>query len=99
MSGSGTVPPARREAVMSVARADVVEPLPRGYLTDNDRCDRCGSRAYVRVDLAAGQLMFCAHHFQELEPRLREVAIHVLDERDRLHAESSRGSSYSPTSV
>lgn len=84
---------------MRVARADVVEHLPPGHLTEHDRCDRCGSQAYVRVDLVTGQLMFCAHHFQELEPRLRAVAIHVLDERDRLHAESSRGSSYSATSA
>ena len=71
--------------------------LPR-HLTDHDRCDRCGSRAYVQVRLTTGQLLFCAHHYQEFEARLQPIATAVLDERDRLHADSSRGSAYSSAS-
>ncbi|MFL6089908.1 MAG: hypothetical protein ACJ71Z_07190 [Aeromicrobium sp.] len=54
-------------------------------LTALDRCDRCGAQAYVQVELAAGaELLFCAHHARQHEDRLREVAILIHDETDRL---------------
>ena len=31
-------------------------------LTAADRCDRCGARARVCVQLPAGELLFCGHH-------------------------------------
>ena len=50
-----------------------------------DRCDRCGAQAYVRVELAGGaELLFCAHHARQHEDKLREVAITIHDETDRL---------------
>ena len=50
-----------------------------------DRCDRCGAQAYVRVELAGGaELLFCAHHARQHEDKLREVAITIIDETDRL---------------
>ena len=77
---------------------EAIQPPARRFLSDRDRCDRCGSQAYVQVTVPTGQLLFCAHHFQAFEARLRPIAISVLDERDRLHADSSRGSAYSSTS-
>ncbi len=54
-------------------------------LNATDRCDRCGAQAYVRVELAGGaELMFCAHHAREHEDKLREVAVTIHDETDRL---------------
>lgn len=54
-------------------------------LTATDRCDRCGAQAYVRVTLESGlDLLFCAHHWHDNEPALREVAAEVYDELDRL---------------
>ncbi|HVU91104.1 MAG TPA: hypothetical protein VHC23_02650 [Jatrophihabitans sp.] len=54
-------------------------------LTAADRCDRCGAQAYVRATLDSGlDLLFCAHHFHENEARLREVAVRIHDESDRL---------------
>lgn len=29
-----------------------------------DRCDRCGARAAITIELEHGDLMFCAHHAQ-----------------------------------
>lgn len=56
-------------------------------LTAADRCDRCGAQAYVRATLESGlDLLFCAHHFHENEARLREVAVRIHDESDRLAA-------------
>jgi len=54
-------------------------------LTALDRCDRCGAQAYVQVELVAGaELLFCGHHARQYEVKLREVAIVIHDETDRL---------------
>ncbi len=56
-------------------------------LTAADRCDRCGAQAYVRVVLAKGELLFCAHHARRHAAAYSDVAIHVQDETERLHEE------------
>ncbi|QFU98556.1 hypothetical protein KDY119_02072 [Luteimicrobium xylanilyticum] len=56
-------------------------------LTAADRCDRCGAQAYVRVVLASGELLFCAHHAREHAAAYADVATSVQDETDRLLAE------------
>jgi hypothetical protein len=54
-------------------------------LTAMDRCDRCGAQAYVRTVLASGsELLFCAHHWHDNEARLREIAVSIHDETNRL---------------
>lgn len=54
-------------------------------LTAQDRCDRCGAQAYVRATMESGfDLLMCAHHFHDNEARLREIAIAIHDESDRL---------------
>ncbi len=58
---------------------------PSTQLTAVDRCDRCGAQAYLRVMLAGGgELLFCAHHAREHGDKLREIAISVHDETDKL---------------
>jgi hypothetical protein len=89
----------RKEDVMRTPRLEITETFLPRRLTEHDRCDRCGSQAYVEVSLSTGELLFCAHHFQAFEGHLRSIATAVLDERDRLHADSSRGSAYSSTST
>ena len=55
-------------------------------LTKADRCDRCGAAARVRAKLPSGAvLLFCQHHANEHEDRLRAmnatiVSDAVLDE-------------------
>ena len=57
----------------------------QAVLTAGDRCDRCGAQAYLRVELTGGgELLFCAHHAREHGDKLREIAVHVHDETDRL---------------
>lgn len=34
-------------------------------LTKDDRCDRCGAQAKARVQLVAGELLFCGHHMRQ----------------------------------
>ena len=54
-------------------------------LTAADRCDRCGAQAYLRARLASGgELLFCAHHGQAHEAKLREMSLDIQDERGRL---------------
>ena len=54
-------------------------------LTAQDRCDRCGAQAYIRVTLASGgELLFCAHHGRAHESKLREVSVDYQDDTGRL---------------
>jgi hypothetical protein len=71
----------RNEAVVTTAVA------PSSPLTAADRCDRCGAQAYLRVELqSGGELLFCAHHAREHGEKLKEVAVTVVDETDKLTA-------------
>jgi hypothetical protein len=64
---------------------DVTSTVAASPLTATDRCDRCGAQAYVRATMESGfDLLLCAHHFHENEARLREIAVSVQDESDRL---------------
>ena len=54
-------------------------------LSAADRCDRCGAQAYVRVTLASGfELLFCAHHSKEHADKLKQVALKIQDETQRI---------------
>ena len=55
-------------------------PAPASSLTAADRCDRCGAQARVRVVLATGDLLFCAHHAKAYEDKLRPTAVDWVDE-------------------
>ncbi len=60
----------------------VLAPTP---LSAADRCDRCGARAYLRAVLPSGsELLFCAHHAREHEAALRQVAVDVQDQTEKL---------------
>lgn len=54
-------------------------------LTVMDRCDRCGSRAYVRATLPGGsELLFCGHHGNAHRPALLVAGADLQDETDQL---------------
>lgn len=54
-------------------------------LDASDRCDRCGAQAYLRVTLTSGgELLFCAHHARAHEDKLRQVALKIHDETDKI---------------
>ncbi len=59
-------------------------------LTAADRCDRCGARAYVQVnmfvpDSGNHELLFCAHDYRQHEAKLRDSGARVvLDQRHQL---------------
>ncbi len=64
-----------------------VTPVAPATLTHADRCDRCGAQARVRVQLASGELLFCAHHGKAYEPTLKASAAAWIDETHVLDAE------------
>ena len=59
-------------------------------LTASDRCDSCGAQAYVHVSGVTGDLMFCAHHYNNIVDnavgydKIMKFAYQVVDERDKL---------------
>jgi len=73
---------------MTETTADKVEEIRD--LDANDRCDQCGSQAYILVVGLAGELLFCGHHFHTIEKnaeayhKLQSFAYVVSDQRDRL---------------
>ncbi len=58
-------------------------------LTAQDRCDRCSAKAYVRVAMPVGELLFCAHHARKHADALQDVATEIHDETHRLHDEEA----------
>jgi hypothetical protein len=54
-------------------------------LSASDRCDSCGSQAYVQVRGISGELTFCGHHYEEYNgEKLSAFAFETIDERSRL---------------
>lgn len=66
-------------------RTDEVESADRP-LSALDRCDSCGAQAYVRVLLGGRELLFCAHHANKHESKLRPMAEAWHDETHKLNA-------------
>jgi hypothetical protein len=58
-----------------------------------DRCDRCGAEALVRVELVASglPLTFCAHHYSQQAASLVSLAVVTHDERGTLPAAAVAG--------
>lgn len=67
-----------------------VENVDQYQITIHDRCDACGSQAYVIVTGVTGELMFCGHHYGKImaDPNgmiaMENFAFKTVDERDRL---------------
>lgn len=54
----------------------------------------CGSQSYVRVTLrsGAGELYFCKHHADKVEPSLKPLASEWYTEESRLREDRKKGS-------
>ena len=55
-----------------------------------DRCDACGSQAFVMVKLISGELMFCGHHYVKNQDKLNNQAYEIIDEREYLNVKPSQ---------
>ena len=54
-------------------------------VTQQYRCDQCGSRSYYKVVLNEGELFLCYHHFNRHKEALDGVAVKIIDESKLLH--------------
>lgn len=64
--------------------------LAPSELTAADRCDRCGAQAYIRARLTTGgELLFCAHHGRAHLDKLKDIAVEIDDQSDRLSADET----------
>jgi hypothetical protein len=68
-----------------------IEQPKEWLLNANDRCDSgCNAQAYVYAKGLDGDLLFCAHHYEEIMSnavgydQMMKFAIEVVDERERL---------------
>jgi predicted xylose isomerase-like sugar epimerase len=57
-----------------------------------DRCDACGSQAFVLVKLISGELMFCGHHYVKNQDKLNNQAYEIIDEREYINVKPSQPS-------
>jgi len=57
-----------------------------------DRCDACGSQAFVMVKLISGELMFCGHHYVKNQDKLNNQAYEIIDEREYINNKPSQSS-------
>jgi hypothetical protein len=70
----------------------VVETKEKEWLLNSsDRCDSgCNAQAYIWAKGLDGDLLFCAHHYEEIMSnavgydKMMKFAIEVVDERERL---------------
>jgi hypothetical protein len=55
-------------------------------LTLNDRCDRCGAEALVRLEVLVASepmdLVMCAHHARHFEPGLAASGVRVVERKE-----------------
>lgn len=74
----------------SAVKENLPEVNKEWKLTALDRCDRCGSQAYVQISGSTGDLLFCAHHYNKIvnDPnsytKMMSFMLIVVDERERL---------------
>ena len=82
--------PKREERIMTqISTDETIDTIDPEYtLTALDRCDSCGAQAYVKVTMANGELLFCAHHGAKYKEKLAGTALHWHDESARLLEDS-----------
>jgi len=69
-------------------------------LSPVDRCDSCAAEALVKVTGISGDLMFCGHHYNNIMDssegykKMMSFALTILDEREKLVENKSKGKDY-----
>jgi len=64
--------------------AEETQEVKSYVLGPQDRCDSCSAEALVWVNGVAGELLFCGHHYNKYEEKLKDYAFEIVDERDKL---------------
>ena len=81
------------EPVAAPEADEEVRPLS-DVLNHSDRCDACGAQAFIWVNMPNSKngLLYCGHHFNKYEAKLREYAIEIFDERYKINLKASSSS-------
>jgi hypothetical protein len=58
-------------------------------LTQSDRCDACGSQAFVLARGITGDLLFCRHHYLKSQEQIKAWAFEILDETEKINEKAS----------
>lgn len=69
-----------------------VQQVEQRQLKVIDRCDACGSQAFVLVKMLSGELMFCGHHYNKYSNKLNSNSYEIIDERHYINAKPSQSS-------
>ena len=69
---------------MNMTTEQEVKEESKYILGPKDRCDQCSAEALVLVKGVLGELMFCAHHYNQNESALATFAYETIDERSKL---------------
>jgi hypothetical protein len=77
---------------MTLTQEQEVVEVQERVLKVNDRCDACGSQAFVQVKLLNGELLFCGHHYNKYQNKLNHASYSIVDERDYINANPSQSS-------
>jgi hypothetical protein len=79
---------------------DATEEVKEWVLKATDRCDSCAAEALVQVTGINGDLLFCGHHYNkimdnpETYKKMMSFMLTVIDERDKLIENKSKGKDY-----
>lgn len=65
------------------------EPAKSDQLKVQDRCDRCGSQAFILAVNEDHDLMFCNHHGKEFSDALVMQGFIIIDESYKLNEKPS----------
>ena len=70
---------------------NLIEQIDKKWTLDTShRCDVCGSQAYVQTLGVTGDLLFCAHHYDNImrnekaQKAMTQFAYQIIDEREQL---------------
>ena len=77
---------------MNMMAEETKEVAKTYILGPQDRCDSCSAEALVWVNGVAGELLFCGHHYNKHESKLKDYAFEIVDERDKLIQNRAVGS-------
>lgn len=77
---------------MDTVTPDLAPAPTERALDARDRCDSCGSQAFVRATLPSGsELLFCGHHANAHRPSLLVSGASLHDETDKLTVKRESG--------
>jgi hypothetical protein len=78
---------------MNMMAEKTEEVVEQSYvLGPQDRCDSCSAEALIWVNGVAGELLFCGHHYNKHEEKLKDYAFEIIDERSKLVQNRAIGS-------